>query len=610
PTGALDSKTSLQIMEILKKISNDKLIIMVTHNPFLAKTYSDRTIHLLAGEVQSDSQPYVNGFEPNKKNQTPRTSMSFPTALRLSFNNLFTKKIRTIITSIAGSIGIIGVAMVLSLSNGLTKYVDTVQTDLLASLPILIERTTFIVPTSPPTLGGSQGTQDSEELFPDYEYITPYIPQSSFSSNTHVNVITQDYMDYLDTIDPGLYDDITYRYSISPIFLKLDSFDASYRVNTSSFRLGELAADNSEYLLSQYDLLAGEFPLEDTYDAVIVVNTHNQLPDSMLNTLGFAGQNVQVPFEDLIGMTFKLVTNDQYYIKNEIQNKYNTRSSAYFDEESLDMRVVGILRMKPDASANILSMGIGYTSAVTNYVLETSRESQVVEDQLASFLSGEISGIYYNVISGNTFTRNDILNSLTSLGAPQFPNRITIYPKSFESKDIITGYLRDFNSQFNPQTETSQMIIHTDISEAVSSVVGQMISTITIVLVAFAGISLFVSSIMIGIITYVSVIERTKEIGVLRSIGARKKDITRVFNAETMIIGFGAGVIGIALTMILNPIINMVFYSFTKARNLASLTFTIAFVLILVSVALTLIAGLIPAKIASKKDPVVALRTE
>ncbi|TVP86460.1 MAG: ATP-binding cassette domain-containing protein [Acholeplasmataceae bacterium] len=609
PTGALDSKTSIQIMDILKSISKDKLIILVTHNPLLAETYSDRIIKLLDGEVIADSKPHASQDELSMKEKRKQTAMSFSTALKLSFNNLFTKKIRTIITAVAGSIGIIGVALVLSLSNGFGRYVNNVQTDLLASLPITIDRTTTVLPTNVLNFGQTR-MPDREGLFPETDFVTPLVPTSNINVYTHANIMTQDYIDYIQALDSNLYDDITMTYSVSPVFLRMRPDETVHHISNSAFRINELAADNPEYLLTQYDILAGEFPEPDSFDAVIVVNSRNQLLDSMLNALGFPGQNIEVPFEDLLGMTFKLVNNDIYYVKNEDTGLYQPRLSAYHDEAAIEVRVVGILRVKEDAASSILSMGIGYTSLLTRYVLDTARDSQVVQAQLEAFTTGEDTGTYVNVINGNPITRAETLSRLTSLGAPQFPNRITIYPKSFEAKDAITTYLRDYNDRFDQELERHLFIIHTDVSETVTGVLGQMIRTITIILVAFAAISLFVSSLMIGIITYVSVIERTKEIGVLRSIGARKIDITRVFNAETMIIGFTAGTFGVLATYAMNPLINIVLHGITGARGIASLNVLPAFLLIMVSVALTLIAGLIPATIASKKDPVVALRTE
>lgn len=604
PTGALDSKTSVQIMNILRSISKDKLIVMVTHNPEIAEQYSDRMINLLDGEVIDDSNPYTPSKEDEVTQKEKKTAMSYLTALNLSFNNLITKKIRTIVTAIAGSIGIIGVALVLSLSNGFTQYVDTIESDLLVGLPITVERTAFILPSGPPV-----DTNDGEfESFPNTDYVTPYLPQNESSSLIWNNIITQNYLNYLEGLDSSWYADVTYSYNVDPVLLRQLSDNSIVTVNLSSYRMRQLASDNTEFLATQYDLLAGEFPQASSFQAVLIINQYNQLHESVLTALGYSGNDIEVPFTDFIGTTFTLVDNNSYYQK--VGDYYQTQAEVAFNTpDAQTVEIVGVLRIKPEANNDILSVGIGYGSYLTEYVLSQSATSDIVLDQYLLFQEGEASGTYYSVFSAAQITRLESLELLAKLGAPQMPNSITIYPTSFAAKQEIARYLRAYNNQFG-EDQAHMRIIHNDLAETISSVMSQMIDTITIVLVAFAGISLFVSSIMIGIITYVSVIERTKEIGVLRSLGARKKDISRVFNAETIIIGATAGIFGVLVTYALTPILNAILYSYTDTKDIAQLNIFHALSLIVISIALTLIAGLVPAKIASKKDPVVALRTE
>jgi putative ABC transport system permease protein len=588
PTGALDSKTSTQIMELLKSISEDKLIIMVTHNSAIAERYSNRLINLLDGEVISDTKPYTEKEEPLKKEKKVRTSMSFPTALKLSWNNLITKKVRTIITAIAGSIGIIGVALVLSLSNGFSNYISKLQLDTLAGYPVRINEFSFIIPQGPPV------EDEGDVLFPATQFLLPYDePEPNFIQN----IITEDYVNYVKELSDTLWtSDLQFYYRVNPNFLFKNDEDVISVISAPQIGFRQLEA-NQDFILQQYDLLYGAYPEDGTLEVVLIVDKYNRLPIEVTNALGF-GTNA-INFQDIVNLTLKLVPNDLYYQKfsDSVYFLNPDFASMYNDVDSRTITISGILRVKETVESEILTPGIAYTTDLTEYLLDSSESSMIVADQL-------------NSPTKNILTQQNILdeNALKSwiqfLGGTREVISIDIYPVDFEAKDNITNYLDDWN------LDHTEQIVYTDLADIISSFTDTLINSISYVLIAFASISLFVSSIMIGIITYVSVVERTKEIGVLRSIGARKKDISRVFNAETLIIGFVAGTFGVLITFLLNPIINQVLYKFTEVRNISELEILSALLLILVSMSLTLVAGLIPARIASKKDPVVALRTE
>jgi putative ABC transport system permease protein len=603
PTGAIDSKTSTRIMDILKAISKTRLVIMVTHNEQIAQTYSDRIIHLLDGHVQSDDRT-VEEHTKRRQGASLKTAMSYVTALGLSMNNLWTKKIRTIMTSVAGSIGIIGVALVISLVFGFQSYVDQAQKDLLAGIPIQIDRIAYVENRS---LDDSLSSEfELPTRFPDDEIVTPYVPVTRYSPTTHVNTLTENYLDYLDGLDPQLYEDMTRHYSVKPTFLKNTAAQGIIEINPNAFRIRELAVDDKTYIEAQYDILRGRLPEEGSLETVIVINSRNQLLDTMLSALGYPGDDVKVSFDELLDTTFVLPDYDDYYVFNETRALFEKDLSAFYEPQAKTIEVVGILRIRPDASTGLLGTGIGYTSALTEYVLEMAERSNIVIAQREAYEANT----YVDVMTGAPLTERAVLERLVALGAPQMPNRITIYPKSFEAKEAIATYLERYNDRFDSVTETEKMIFHTDYGARITERLGEVITSITLALIGFAAISLIVSSLLIGIVTYASVIERTKEIGILKSIGARRKDVLRVFNAEAMIIGFIAGSIGIAVAFLLNPLIDLFVYRLASVRSITRLTPWMALLLIFVSIALTLLAGLIPAKIAAGKDPVEALRTE
>jgi len=608
PTGAIDSKTSSMIMDVLKEISNTRLVIMVTHNPDLANSYSDRIIEFLDGEVIKDSKPFDLKEEDNRPHVKKKTAMSYVTALSLSFKNLLTKKIRTVITAFAGSIGIIGIALILSISNGFQIYITNVQQELLSAVPITIEEQTLILPDTLPT--GPPIFQDTNPapLFPNGLFVTPYTPVQQISNYTHFNVLTDEYMEYLNGLDTELYQDMTYRYDAEPLVLReLDG--VVRRISSGSIRMRQLNTDNPALIASQYDVLYGRLPEDDALEMVIIVSNRNQLRDFILNNLGFEGED-EILFEDLVDMNFKLVHSGIYYQQNNEGKFYSDARTAYESTEAVTLNIVGIIRIQEGVDSALLSEGFGYTQAVIDHVLTSSQDAPIIQALEANLEAGGLEGPFESVFDDATYSRrSDVINLLQVLGASQFPSQITIYANDFAAKEAVASYLTAFNDDI-PDSEVYRKIIHTDFTQTLSSYLSQIVTNITYLLVALSGISLLVSSVLIGIITYVSVIERTKEIGVLRAIGARKKDISRVFNAETIIIGFLSGTLGIIVTLIMNPIINSIIESLADIKNIAVLNPFTGIVLIVLSIALTLIAGFIPAKIASRKDPVVALRTE
>ncbi len=600
PTGALDSETSKQIMELIKVISKDRLVIMVTHNSEIAEAYSDRIVHLLDGLVTDDSRPSQSvNDEKKEKLINQKTSMSYLTAIQTSFKNLLTKKGRTIITAIAGSIGIIGIALVLAISNGMTTYTNNIQSDALAGFPITIDQ--VVVAFGPP----EEVTNPRPDLeFIDEDIFYPYDQTSSLTQ--HQNIITDEFVEYLKDMDEDLYNSISYTRGLMLQLVNLSDNGSYIRVQTSSsggsfFGGGSYfneLPNNQTFIESQYDILYGEYP--SSYNQVVlIVDDRNRTDITLLENLGI---NIEDDYKsiDLIGRTFKSVLNNVYY--NEINGIFipNTDyEQMYLDESSITLTISGILRVKEEASSEILDTGIGYTSELTDYLLDIEINSDVVRAQKENTSVNVLTGLPFN----NQITYDQVMRTI---GGNQIPVAAQIYPVSFEYKDDIKEYI----DLYNEGRDEVDQIIYTDLADQISSTISSLINTITIILAAFAAISLVVSSVMIGIITYVSVVERTKEIGIMRSLGARKKDISRIFNAETLLIGFTAGVFGISIAYLLIIPINIIVERFVDVANFASLLPTHALYLIVLSTLLTLVAGLFPSRIAAKRDPVVALRTE
>ena len=602
PTGALDSKTSVQIMQLIQKISKDRLVIMVTHNSTIAETFSDRIVRLVDGRVVEDSRP----VQPQElividKLINKKTSMSYLTAIKTSFKNLLTKKGRTLLTSFAGSIGIIGIALVLSISSGMTEYTNNLQSDSLAGFPITINSIVETDSFGPPA--GTPFGDPIENEFPDGD--TLYAYDSDASRSVHINTIDQTFMDYLAEMDTSYYNSISYSRSIALNIVDQTDAGNYVKVTTkasngffgSTNYFSELP-DNPDFIMTQYDLLSGTYP-NDFHDIVLVVDSQNRLDLDLLNALGIAIDETY-DFNDFIGKSFKVVQNNDFY--QQIESIYvpsNDYESMYLSNNSITLSITGILRVKEDASSELLDEGIGYLTTLTDELLRLAKSSDVVVDQ--------IQNPDINVLSGQPFNEQVTYQQvMRTIGGDDSPTGVQIYPKSFEDKDLIKAYLDLYN---DGKTE-EQAIVYTDLAEQISSTISSLINTITIILTAFAGISLVVSSVMIGIITYVSVVERTKEIGIMRSLGARKKDISRIFNAETLLIGLASGVFGVIIAQGLNIPINFIIERLIDVPNFSNLLITNAVGLIVLSTVLTLIAGLIPSGIAARKDPVVALRTE
>lgn len=608
PTGALDSKTSEQVIKLIKEISRDRLVIMVTHNASIASTYSDRIIHLLDGEILSDSNPANGDLEIGGNLKNTKTSMSFLTAIKTSFKNLVTKKGRTLITAIAGSIGIIGIALVLAISSGMTNYVDDIQSDTLAGYPITINS---VVQAELLGRGGGPGGILGQVELETYEFPSEsiiYAYDQSESTTLHTNIFTDEFLTYLDQMDSSLYNTISYTQSISmPVItesnnqsynlIKVDNSTSSNIFQTGSTIFSEIP-DNQEFIESQYDILYGTYP-EAYNEVVLIVDNMNQLNVDTLEALGFDIEE-EYSFSDFIGKDFKVIPNDVYYNQvGEVFVQNSDLESLYNNSEAITISIVGILRVDEDASSELLNAGIGYTTLLTDYMLDNASQSEIVIAQTSNQDVNVLTGLPFN----EQITYDMVLKLL---GGNATPVGVQIYPVSFESKDIIKAYLDDYNLNLDDLDK----VVYSDIAETISSTISGMIDTITIILSAFAGISLIVSSIMIGIITYVSVIERTKEIGIMRSLGARKKDISRIFTAETLLIGLTAGVFGIVFYLLLSLPVNQVLTRLIGVSGFASLSVLSAVGLIALSSILTLIAGIIPSKIAANKNPVVALRTE
>jgi len=605
PTGALDSHTSKQIMELIQEISKDRLVIMVTHNSEISNTYSDRIVRLVDGIVVEDTKPtaVTETRMINDKMLNKKTKMSYLTAIKTSFKNLLTKKGRTIITAIAGSIGIIGIALVLSISTGMTDYVDTMQSDTLAGFPLTISNSvrTSILKRPQEEM---QNLSEEQLNFPDESII--YSDDSAANTITHTNIINDAFLEYLIQMDLSLYNSISYTKAITMNviaetnaggYIRVSSGASDFGFLTSSGTMSEIP-NSPEFIQSQYDTLIGTYP--DAYNELaLIIDGQNKIDVSILEALGI-DVTESYDFNDFIGMTFKIIPNNLFYQQvGSVFIPGNDYESMYQSSASITIEIVGILRIDEEASSEILSTGIGYTTMLTDYMLNLAETSEIVLAQLASPT--------INVLTGSPFNSQiTYQNIMRSIGGDASPTGVQIYPISFDAKDEIKVYL----DAYNVGLEDEYKIVYTDLADTISSTISELINTITIILTAFAGISLIVSSIMIGIITYVSVVERTKEIGIMRSLGARKKDISRIFNAETILIGLGSGILGVILAFLLNIPVNIIVEKFVDVPNLAVLTASNALLLIVLSTILTLIAGLIPSGIAARKDPVIALRTE
>lgn len=614
PTGALDTKTSKQIMELIKEISKEKLVIMVTHNPDLAKKYATRIIEVKDGEVISDSLPKEK-YKDKNNIEIKKTKMSFLTALKLSFNNIRTKKGRTFLTAFASSIGIIGISIILSLSNGFDKQVDIYQKNTLSNFPITISKSTM-----------SMDEKQMEEMMGSMMPGEGDYPKDkviySFDINSynmlHTNNITKEYIEYIEKLDDSLISGISFTRATNLNLLVKNGEDVK-SVSTSELNMGVIPKelDKEDFMMEAFDLLDGDYP-KDITDIVLVVDSKNRVDTKILKALGLSDKE-KIDFKEVLGKEIKLIFNNQYYTK--YMNMFIPNSNlddVYYNKENLTLKVVGIVRNKEDnylgqIATSMNSLGnITDTSSMmsSNNIGSILYKNDLVEKVISVNSSSDIvlsqSKSDNSVFTGEKLDSDSKENMLLYLGSKDEPFMINIYPKDFESKDKIIEYLDKYNIDINDEDK----IVYNDLASTFISFGSKIMDAITVVLVAFSAVSLVVSSIMIGIITYISVLERTKEIGVLRSLGARKKDVSRVFNAETFIVGVLSGLIGVLIARLLIIPVNIILKDLTGLSNVAILDPLHALLLIVISTALTLIGGAIPANMASKKDPVIALRTE
>ena len=645
PTGALDSDTSIQVMEILKEISKEKLVIMVTHNPDLANNYSTRIIRLKDGKIIDDTNPYDGkkntqlDLEKEKIN-TKKTSMNLKTALSLSLNNLFTKKGRTFLTAFAGSIGIIGIALILSLSNGMQNYIDRVQKETLSSYPLTINEMDMDLNSimSEKTKQESITCNKGKICTSDDISNSPLFVMKSSMIKNNLNLFKK----YLDNNGGNINDyvtDIAYSYNIDLQIYSKDKNNHAIQINPDSLNLmpsGNMQMmnqymnsnkfmeliDNSNLLNTQYEILEGKMPTKYN-ELVLVANKDGQLPISLIYSLNIEDREILIEklkklndgekvnfdtinynYKELVGQKFNIILNTDYYqLKNGkwVDMRNNQDYLDNIVNNALQLEIVGLIKVKEDTvSAN--TGFVGYTSALSKYIIDEVSKTSLAKEQLNNKKQNVINN---TIFDGYIETYE---NSLKKLGIANldYPSSINIYPINYEAKEHIKDIINDYNEN----TDKSNQIIYTDVVGTLMQGITGMVDVISYILIAFVAISLVVSSIMIAIITYISVLERTKEIGILRAIGASKKDVSRVFNAETMIEGFISGLLGIGITILLCVIINIILKVNLGVANIASLPLIGAIALIIISILLTVIAGLIPARMASKKDPVEALRGE
>lgn len=618
PTGALDTATSVQIMDLIKEVAKDRLVIMVTHNPELAEQYADRIIRFQDGEIIADSNPYQSQVQESGFS-LKKTSMNFFTALGLSFNNIRTKKGRTFLTAFASSIGIIGIALILSLSSGFQVQIDQFQDDAMAEFPILISQSATDIDEETMEerrgemmdwMAGKSESVDSDEVF-------LYDPAES--QMVHTNVFNDEFMDYLNNIDPEICGSIGYARMVNMNLLrKVDDTIVPVSVSTGISMGGsdtasitsmdgvglysypkELDSESESYLEQNYEVIAGDYPAEKT-DLVLVVDSQNRINFNVLKNLGFETDNVDsIDFDDIVGTELKLIPNNSYYAKTEFgtylpNTDYET---MYNNADCTTLKISGIVRLKPDVSMGVLASGFVYSDELVQDIIDDSVNSDIVKAQEEAD---------YNIMNREELSAEEKEQFLSYLGGDETPFMIMLYPNDFESKNAVVDYLDAYNNG----KDKEDVILYTDLAETISEMTGGIMDGITLVLIAFAGISLVVSLIMICIITYTSVLERTKEIGILKALGARKKDITRVFDAETCILGVFSGVLGIVIAWACTFPINSFIENSTGLENVSQLQPAHAIMLIVISTVLTMLGGHIPAKMASRKDAVEALRSE
>lgn len=669
PTGALDSETSVMIMDILKEIAKDRLIIMVTHNPELADQYANRIIRLKDGKIVDDTNPYSDEqirtdleTKQNKskekrtnKGRKKKTSMSFLTAFSLSMNNLMTKKGRTFMTAFAGSIGIIGIALILSVSNGVQNYIDKVEEDTLSSYPVVIQENAVDMTAMMTAMMGDSHEDGAHEL--DAVYSNDIMVDMILAMSTKIQKNDlYSFKQYLESDEAplkGYVNDIKYSYNMDLNVYKSDVSAGPKRVNPSellsnifegmgmegaganmmmNYHVWSEMLGNQTLLEDQYDVIAGRWP-QAYNELVLVVDDNNEISDYVLYSLGllddrelialmqnaFMQQSQQTDtveqtrfsFEDILKVTYKLILSADYYEKQGGVWMDRSDDPAYIAgllQDAVELKIVGVLRPTENAVATSIGGAIGYTKELTEFVVGETQKRQIVQEQLAD--------MQHNVLTGEEFSMNNVVNTYDTVALKlgivdlDHPSSVSIYPKSFDTKDSIVDVIEAYNNRVKADGEEDKVLNYTDMVGTLMSSVTTIVNVISYVLIAFVSISLVVSSIMIGIITYISVLERTKEIGILRSIGASKRDISRVFNAETLLVGLVAGAIGIGVTLLLLIPINLIIRHLSGISGLAALPPVGGLILVLISMFLTFIAGLIPSRFAARRNPVEALRSE
>ena len=687
PTGALDSETSVQVMDLLKKISSKYLIIMVTHNEELAKTYSTRIINILDGELTGDTDPYIpdekeitddaitihkslDKENARKKRNKIKTSMSYGTAFNLSLKNLWSKRGKTFIESLAGSIGIIGIALVLAVSTGMNNYINKVQSDALGNYPITISAISVDMNKFTSFERDEGQTEDIDD-----DVLIPYNPVAQYITYGHYNNLTSGFVDKVrefenDRQNSKYINMVEYDYYIPVKLITKDKnnvYTYVKRENSTSIMTSESSSalysmgTNMDFVLEQYDLIYGTLPTisseEYSREMLLVIGEGNKISFSTLKALGIepiinsVNEFENIPFEDICQKEYKVIFNNDYYTpdSNDFDSitkfdKLDTQNQVQLEQaynnSSVTLKISGIIRIKEDATSQILRSGLVYMSNFEKFYAQDCKNSLIAQKQLANKNSYEFYDNYMlsvaefsskehpmlpeqgfaNVTAINTFLNTQYGYTLSDedafdvamqqIGISSIPVSIKFYPKNFDAKDRIVAMIDEYNTTVDTEAEK---IIYSDTTGFLTTTLGSLVNIVSYVLIAFAGISLVVSSVMIGIITYTSVIERTKEIGVLRSIGARKKDISRIFNSETILIGLFAGILGVTLSWVLTIPLSAIIKAIaggTITTNMATLKFTHALILVAVSTVLTTIAGTVPARIASKKDPVICLRSE
>ncbi|MFZ2413066.1 MAG: ATP-binding cassette domain-containing protein, partial [Candidatus Cryosericum sp.] len=630
PTGALDTTTSIQIMDLIKKVAKDRLVIMVTHDPEIAEKYADRIIRFQDGKITSDNHPH----QERPKSDTFRirkTSMSFLTALKLSFNNLKTKKGRAFLTAFASSIGIIGIAVILSLSTGFQAQINSFQSDTMAQFPIIISQSAAEM--SAENIAGIENLVKDKMLGTE-EYANSdkvYLYDPAATTIVHTNVFSDGYMNYLNKIDPEICSGIGYTRivamnmlrnvngTITPVSLNSPLASLSSGQGTTSMMstmtsmasisgmsgIGlssypkQLKEGNGSYFSKNYELVAGSYPQSAT-DLVLVIDSKNRIDVNILKNLGFETRDLEsIKFTDIVGTEFKIISNNDYYVQTKFGSYLPGRDydAMYASSKDITVKIAGVGRQKRDVKVGILGSGIAYSDELSQMIIDTARGSDIVKAQ--------------KLTDKNVMTMEDMDEAtkssfLSYLGGNATPFMVMVYPNNFDDKDAVVAYL----DAYNEGKDVKDQVIYTDLAGTVTDMTGGIMDAITIVLIAFAAISLVVSLIMISVITYTSVLERTKEIGILRALGARKKDITLVFDAETCILGVSSGIMGIAIAWLLTIPINAILYRLTGLSGVANLQVLHAVLLVAVSTVLTILGGHIPAISASKMDAVEALRSE